>query len=112
MFCYRLIAGFRDEGTLELKKSMEQDAWSKFYEIERQFLKGQPIQYAFITEVGFYHLRIEMFLRAHPVRVLVVGHTIVQTFDENTSLGFAQFLKGSKVPVVVVPHETGEEIEA
>src|SRR5205809_577294 len=96
MFCYRLIAGFRDEGTLELKKSMEHDAWSKFYAVEKQLLKGKPFQYAFITEVGFYHLRIEMFLRTHPVSVLVVSHSIVQTFDENTNLGFAQFLKGSK----------------
>jgi hypothetical protein len=111
MFCYRLITGIHNEGTIDLKKSMEHEAWSKFNEVEKLVLMGQPFQYAFITEVGFYHLRIEMFLRTHPVRVLVVGNSIVRNFDEDTHLGFGQFLRLSKIPVVIVPHETVEEIQ-
>src|SRR5436190_9206158 len=105
MFCYRLIAAFDDEDTLDLKKNMEKDARLKFKELEKQYIKGQPFPYTFTTEVGFYHFRIEMFVRINPVGLIVLGSSIVQQFDENKNLGFDAFLKASKVPVVVVPNE-------
>ena len=110
MFCYRLIALTEDEETIGLKGKMEEEATMKFKEFERGQLNGQPVTYKFITEVGFFHFRIEMFLRNNPVGLLVLGNSVVQNFDEYKNVGFENFLKSSKIPVVVVPHEIQEPV--
>ena len=103
LFCYRLIAIGDDEETLDLKKNMENEALKKFNEIEKKLMKGQAVSYQFVTEVGFFPFRIEMFIRKSPVGLLVMGNSIIQNFDEYKNLSFEQFLKNSNVPVVIVP---------
>lgn len=111
MYCYRLIASFDDEQMRDLKKNIELEAKRKFQKFETAYLHGLDVQYSFITEVGFYHFRIEMFLRHNPVALVVIGSSIAQNFDENKHLGFGQFLKNAKVPVVVVPLLEGRDAE-
>lgn len=105
LFCYRLIAAVDEEETQDLKKNMEDEAFKKFTEIEKKIINGHAVSYRFVTEVGFFSFRIEMFIRKSPVGLLVMGTSIVQNFDEYKSLSFEQFLKNSKVPVVIVPEE-------
>lgn len=105
LFCYRLIAAVDEEETQDLKKNMEDEALKKFTEIEKKIINGHAVSYRFVTEVGFFSFRIEMFIRKSPVGLLVMGTSIVQNFDEYKSLSFEQFLKNSKVPVVIVPEE-------
>ena len=105
LFCYRLIAAVDEGETQNLKKNMEDEALKKFTEIEKKIINGHAVSYRFVTEVGFFSFRIEMFIRKSPVGLLVMGTSIVQNFDEYKSLSFEQFLKNSKVPVVIVPEE-------
>ncbi len=103
LFCYRLITAADNEEFLDLKKNMEDEARRKFNELERTLIDGQAVPYKFVSEVGFFSFRIEMFLRKSPVNLLVLGNSIVQNFDDHKSLPFEQFLKNCKVPVVIVP---------
>ena len=106
LFCYRLIAAQDDAETLSLKKNMENEALKKFNEIEKGMDHSKTVSYQFVTEVGFYPFRIEMFIRKSPVNMLVLGNSIIDNFNEYKSLSFEQFLKSSKIPVVVVPEES------
>ncbi len=110
LFCYRLIAAGDDEETLDLKKNMEMQALKKFKEIEEKLIGGKTVTYQFLTEVGFFPFRIEMFMRKSPVNLLVLGNSIIDNFNEYKKLSFEQFLKSSKVPIVIVPEETKELI--
>lgn len=109
LFCYRLIAAGEDEETLDLKRNIEHEALEKFNEIEKRLINGQAVPYQFVTEVGFFPFRIETFIRKSPVGLLVMGNSIVQNFNEYKNLSFDQFLKNSKVPVVIVP-EGGKDV--
>lgn len=112
LFCYRLITAEDDAETLYLKKKIENDALKKFNEIEKKIVNGQAVPYQFITEVGFFPFRIEMFIRKSPVNLLVLGNSIVENFNEYKNLSFEQFLKNSSVPVVIVPEESKDSISA
>jgi nucleotide-binding universal stress UspA family protein len=96
-----------DEETIERKRKIEKKAAIKFKEFEQEHLTGHGYSYKFIVEAGLPHFRIEMFLQNNPVGLLVVGGSVAQHFDENKTHGFEKFLQGSKIPVVVVPHEPG-----
>ena len=104
LFCYRLIASGDDKETLDLKRNMENEALKKFNEIEKRVIKDQTISYKFVTEVGFFSYRIEMFIRKSPVALLVLGNSIIQNFNEYKNLSFDQFIRTSKIPVVIVPN--------
>ena len=103
LFCYRLIADEGDGDLLDLKKNMEIEALKKFNEIEMKLKKADLGSYQFITEVGFFPHRIEMFIRKSPVSLLVMENSIFQNFDEYKKLSFDEFLKNSGVPVLIVP---------
>ena len=103
LFCYRLIATEGNKETLDLKKDIESDAIKRFGEIERKLINGHAISYQFVAEVGFYSSRIETFIRKGSVGLLVMGNSIIKNFDEYKNLSFEQFLKNTKVPVVIVP---------
>ncbi len=111
MYCYRLIALMDDEETSGLKRNKEEEATKMFKEFETKHLNGQPVTYKFITEVGFFHFRIEMFLQKNPIGLLVMGNSTVQKFDEYKAIGFDKFLMNSKVPVVIVPQGYEEPIQ-
>ena len=108
LFCYRLIAAVDEEETQDLKKNMEDEAFKKFTEIEKKIINGHAVSYRFVTEVGFFSFRIEMFMRKRPVDLLVMGNSIIQNFNEYKNLSFEQFIESCKVPVVIVPAETKE----
>ena len=110
LFCYRLIAAEDDPETLYLKKKIENDALKKFNDLEKKLGNGQAVPYQFITEVGFFPFRIEVFIRKSPVNLLVLGNSIVENFDEYKNLSFEQFLKDCSVPVVIVPQELKDPI--
>ena len=82
---------------------METKALAQFHEIEMEYINKATVPYQFITEVGFFPSRIEMFIRKSPVSLLVMGSSIIENFNEYKNLSFDQFLHTSKVPVVVVP---------
>jgi nucleotide-binding universal stress UspA family protein len=105
LFCYRLITAGDDEETLHLKKNIEDEALKKFNKIEKEMINGQSVSYQFVVEVGFFSFRIEMFIRKSPVGLLVMGDSIIPNFNEYKNLNFEQFLKNSKVPVVIVSEE-------
>jgi len=102
LFCYRLIAP-SDEGiSMNMKSQMEAKALVQFQEIETKFIGRTSITYQFVTEVGFFPSRIELFIRKSPVSLLVMGSSIIEDFNEYKNITFDQFLLSSQVPVVVV----------
>lgn len=104
LFCYRLMAALHDEETASRKRKIEEEALMKFKEFEKEHLAGKRLSYKFVMESGFPHYRIEMFLEKNPARLLVLGSSVAQNFDEYKSVGFEKFAKSSKIPVVLVPY--------
>ena len=108
LFCYRLIAP-NDEGELQnMKRDMEAKAMEQFQEMEKRLGDGITVPYQFVTEVGFFPFRIEMFIRKSTINLLVMGNSVIENFNEYKNLSFDQFLLKTKIPVVVVPAETKE----
>ncbi len=103
LFCYRLITENNDGEMIDLKKNMENEALKKFNQIEKKLKKTELGSFQFITEVGFFPHRIEMYIRKSPVSLLVMENSIVQNFEEYKKLSFDEFLKNSGVPVLIVP---------
>ena len=103
LFCYRLIADNNDGEIIDLKRNIENEALKKFNQIEKKLEKADLGSFQFITEVGFFPHRIEMFIRKSPVSLLVMENSIVQNFEEYKKLSFDEFLKNSGVPVLIVP---------
>lgn len=105
LFCYRLIAA-NDEGDLQnMKRDIETKALKQFHEIEKKLGDTPTVSYQFVTEVGFFPFRIEMFIRKSTVNLLVMGNSVIENFNEYKSVSFDQFLLKTKIPVVVVPEE-------
>ena len=103
LFCYRLIPTADHKESLELKRNSEEAAKMKFNEIEKSLVHGRPLSCQFICQIGFFPFLIDMQLRNAAIGLLVMGKSIVQSFTDYKSLSFEQFLKDTKVPVVVVP---------
>ncbi len=103
LFCYRLITSAGDHETLHLKRDIEEEASKKFDALQKNLIKNQPFTCDFITEIGFYPFRIEMFLKKQPVGLIVMGNSILENFNDYKRMNFEQFLKNIKIPVVVVP---------
>ena len=105
MYCYRLISEKdNDEVTLNLKKNIENEASRKFSELEAKLKSVPDVPYQFITEVGFFSFRIEMFIRKSSTSMLVTGDTVVQNFNDYKNLSFEQFVKTARIPVMIVPN--------
>ena len=104
LFCYRLIATGDEVESLNMKRDIETKAVEQFHEIEMEFINKITIPYQFIMEVGFFSSRIEMFIRKSPVSLLVMGSSIIENFNEYKNLSFDQFIRTSKIPVVIVPN--------
>lgn len=105
LFCYRLIS-FGDE--LEssiMKRDIEAKAVEQFHDIEKKIMDFTPVPYEFITEIGFFSSRIEMYIRKSSVSMLVMGNSVIANFNEHKNLNFDQFLLKTKIPVVIVPTE-------
>jgi nucleotide-binding universal stress UspA family protein len=110
LFCYRLIAA-NDEGELQnMKRDMEKKALERFHEIENKLGDTPTVSYQFVTEVGFFPFRIEMFIRKSTINLLVMGNSVIENFNEYKNVSFDQFLLKTKIPVVIVPAETKEFI--
>jgi nucleotide-binding universal stress UspA family protein len=103
LFCYRLITPTDDRETLNLKRDMEEEASKKFDALQKDLVKNQVFSCDFVTEIGFYPYRIEIFLKEKPVGLIVMGNSIIDNFHDYKRMTFEQFLKNVKVPVVVVP---------
>jgi nucleotide-binding universal stress UspA family protein len=110
LFCYRLIAEGDDGESLDMKRDIETKALEQFHEIEKKLVDAPIVPYQFVTEIGFFSSRIEMFIRKSPVSMLVMGNSVISNFNEYKNLSFDQFLLKTKIPVVVVPAETNELI--
>ncbi len=111
LFCYRLITEEDDGESLNMKRDMETKALEQFHEIEKKLVDVPSVPYQFVTEIGFFSSRIEMFIRKSPVSMLVMGNSVISNFNEYKNLSFDQFLLKTKIPVVIVPEGTGEFIE-
>ncbi len=103
LFCYRLITSIDDHETLDLKRNMEAEASMKFHALEKDLIKENSFSWDFVTEIGFFPFRIEMFLQKKPVGLIVMGNSIIENFNDYKRMSFDQFLKNVKIPVVVVP---------
>lgn len=107
LFCYRLITEGDNGESLNMKRDIETKALEQFHEIEK-LINAPAVPYQFVTEIGFFSSRIEMFIRKSPVSMLVMGNSVISNFNEYKNLSFEQFLLKTKIPVVVVPRETNE----
>ncbi len=103
LFCYRLIAEDTTMELLNIKRDMEAKALQQFQEIEKELADVSAVPYQFVTEIGFFSSRIEMFISKRPVSMLVMGNSVMSNFNEYKNLSFDQFLLKTKIPVVVVP---------
>ncbi len=108
LFCYRLISIGDELESSIMKRDMEAKAVNQFHEIEKKLTDVTPVPYEFVTEIGFFSSRIEMFIRKSPVSMLVMGISVISNFNEYKNLSFDQFLLKTKIPVVVVPKEADE----
>ena len=111
LFCYRLIGAGNEDGTLDLKRNIENDAVRKYNEMQKILVRDQDVSCKFISEVGFFPFRIENFIRNGAVNMLVLGNSIIDNFDEYKNLNFDMFLKSTKIPVVVVPVVSREPVK-
>ena len=109
LYCYRLISADKEGESLYMKRDMEASALEQFKEIEKQLTHTGKGSYEFVSEVGFFPSRIESFMRKTPVSLLVIGNSIVENFNEYKSLSFDEFLRETKVPVVIVPPENNHK---
>jgi Universal stress protein family len=105
LFCYRLISIGDEQESSIMKRDMEAKAFNQFQEIEKKLTDVTPVPYEFVTEIGFFSSRIEMFIRKSPVSLLVLGNSVVSNFNEYKSMSFDQFIMKTKVPVVIVPEK-------
>jgi nucleotide-binding universal stress UspA family protein len=103
LYCYRLIADGDEGESLNMKREMETKAIDQFHKIESELIDKPTVPYQFVTEIGFFPSRIEMFVRKSPVSLLVMGNSIIENFNEYKNLSFDQFLHTTKVPVVIAP---------
>jgi hypothetical protein len=85
-------------------------ALERFHEIENKLGDTPTVSYQFVTEVGFFPFRIEMFIRKSTVNLLVMGNSVIENFNEYKNVSFDQFLLKTKIPVVIVPAEIKEFI--
>ena len=102
LFCYRLIPG-HSSLLPDIKRSIEQEANQRFQKIETDLIKADSPAYEFITEVGFYSARIASVVESLSVCMVVMGNTIVDSFNDDHYPAFEEFLLKSIVPVIVVP---------
>ncbi|MBY0433188.1 MAG: universal stress protein, partial [Cyclobacteriaceae bacterium] len=103
LFCYRLIAEVGEGESLKVKRDIETKAFEQFQEIEKKLVGVSSVPYQFLTEIGFFSSRIEMFIRRSPVSALVLGNSVVSNFNEYKNLSLDQFLQKTKIPIVIVP---------
>ena len=109
LYCYRLISADKEGESLYMKRDMEAKSLEQFKEIEKKLTHTGKGSYVFVSEVGFFPSRIESFIRKTPVSLLVMGNSIVENFNEYKSLSFDEFLRETKVPVVIVPPENNHK---
>jgi nucleotide-binding universal stress UspA family protein len=105
LFCYRLISIGDELESSIMKRDMEEKALNQFHEIEKKLTDVMPVPYEFVTEIGFFSSRIEMFIRKDSVSVLVLGNSVTSNFNEYKNMSFDQFIMKTKVPVVIVPEK-------
>jgi hypothetical protein len=103
LFCYRLISEHDEaQETLSMKRSLEAEALLRFTKLQKG-LANELVTFRFLSEVGFFPSRIDVYLRKAPVDLLVIGNALVQEFNEDKILSFDSFISKSKIPVVIVP---------
>jgi hypothetical protein len=103
LFCYRLIALDDKMESSVIKRDMEAKAIAQFHEMEKKMIDVPAIPYEFVTEIGFFSSRIEMFIRKSPVSLLVLGNSVIANFNEYKNMSFDQFMIKSNISVVIVP---------
>lgn len=103
LFSYRLIQTGQTEGVLGFKKKMETEAREKYQELERRVINGQNLPRVFITEIGFMADNLESYIRKNPIAMLVIGHSMYLSLNDQRGATFEKFLNTVNVPLLIVP---------
>lgn len=97
LFTYRL---FKENGkAVEVKKKMEEDAYTRFRALEKEILSDAGISYQFKTEIGFVDDRISEHVRNSKTSFLVMGKNMSVDSKET----FDSLVDQLKIPVIIVP---------
>lgn len=97
---YRLIQTNASEEVVAVKKRFERMAFKQIKSISTPDTGIQP---SFRTEIGFLSDRVESFIKAGKVNLLVVGNSTAATIYEHKGLTLKEFVKKINVPVLVIP---------
>lgn len=98
LYTFRLLHA-RNGEVLNLKREMEQNAYSQFASLEKDILYGKGISYDFRTEIGFTSDRIEDHARKNSLNFLIMDKNISSSTKEN----FDQLMEHLQVPTLLIP---------
>lgn len=99
LYPYRLKKLQNGESAFEMRKKIEDDAQSRFHELEKELLAGAQIPYEFKTEVGFLANRVEAHSKSQSVNFLVVNRDLKTSHKES----FDDLVEHTQIPVVIIP---------
>ena len=99
LYPYRLTKLQNGESAFEMRKKIEDEAQSRFHELEIELLADAQIPYEFKTEVGFLANRVEAHSKSQGVNFLVVNRDLKTSHRES----FDDLVEHTQIPVVIIP---------
>ena len=103
LYSYRLIQTGKVADILSFKRKTEEECKDKFLALMENVPDGKKQPVSFITEIGFYSDNIDNFIRKNPSTIVVVSDALAQSIYDHKGVTLLQFLKGLKVPLLIVP---------
>jgi hypothetical protein len=107
LYSYRLIQAGNTADVLSFKRKTDEESKMKYAEIEKTAFCGTTAPKSFITEIGFFSDNIENFIRKNPSTLVVLSEPLAQLIYDHKNQTLLHFLKGLKVPLLVVPEDGG-----
>lgn len=99
LYPYRLKQLKNGESAFEMRKKIEDEARTRFHELENELLAGAQIPYEFKPEVGFLANRVEAHSKNQSVNFLVVNRDLKTSHKES----FDDLVENTQIPVVIIP---------
>ena len=103
LYSYRLIQTGKVADVLSFKRKTEEECKNKFLQLMENVTDGKKERVSFVIEIGFYSDNIVNFIRKNPSSIVVVSDSLAQSIYDHKGLTLLQFLKGLKVPLLIVP---------
>ena len=99
LYPYRLKKPETGESVMEMRKKIEDEARSRFRELENDLLAEASIPNDFRTEVGFLANRVEAHSKSQGIKFLVVARDLKSRHSDS----FDDLVENTQIPVVIIP---------